>query len=180
MKQHHFLIGFTLSLLMASASAQHNHSGHGSVQGHSHSAYAGMQTRTIKSLSNQEIVDLRAGKGMSMALPAELNGYPGPSHVLELAEQLKLTEQQKSRTQTLFKQMQEESRAAGEALIAAEIELDALFKDKQANATLLSQATAKSAAAQGRLRETHLRYHLHMMDVLTSEQVALYNRLRGY
>ena len=170
MKQHHFLIGFTLSLLMASASAQHNHSGHGSVQGHSHSAYAGMQTRTIKSLSNQEIVDLRAGKGMSMALPAELNGYPGPSHVLELAEPLKLTEQQKSRTQTLFKQMQEESRAAGEALIAVEIELDALFKNKQ----------AKSAAAQGRLRETHLRYHLHMMDVLTSEQVALYNRLRGY
>lgn len=83
-------------------------------------------------------------------------------------------------TQALFKQMQEESRAAGEALIAAEIELDALFKNKQANATLLSQATAKSAAAQGRLRETHLRYHLHMMDVLTSEQVALYNRLRGY
>jgi Spy/CpxP family protein refolding chaperone len=180
MKQHHLLIGFTLSLLMASASAQHNHPGHGSAQGHSHRPYAGMQTRTIKALSDQEIADLRAGKGMSMALPAELNGYPGPSHVLKLAEPLKLTEQQKSRTQTLFKQMQEESRAAGEAVIAAETELDALFKNKQANATLLSPATAKSAAAQGRLRETHLRHHLYMMDVLTSEQVALYNRLRGY
>lgn len=68
---------------------------------------------------------------MSMALPAELNGYPGPSHVLELAEPLKLTEQQKDRTQTLFKQMQEESRAVGAALIAAEIKLGALFKTRR-------------------------------------------------
>jgi hypothetical protein len=32
----------------------------------------------------------------------------------------------------------------------------------------------------GRLRETHLRYHLLMMEVLSPEQVSQYNRLRGY
>jgi len=46
--------------------------------------YAGMQTRSIKALSDQQIADLKAGRGMGLALPAELNGYPGPIHVLEL------------------------------------------------------------------------------------------------
>jgi hypothetical protein len=50
------------------------------------SPYAGMQTRPIKALSAQQIDDLKAGRGMGLALAAELNGYPGPSHVLELSE----------------------------------------------------------------------------------------------
>ncbi|EYC51379.1 hypothetical protein AZ34_09990 [Hylemonella gracilis str. Niagara R] len=180
MKQHTFLAGLASALLLASASAQHSHSGHGAGQDHKHSPYAGMQARTIKALSDQDIADLRAGKGMSLALPAELHGYPGPSHVLELAEPLKLSEQQRRQTQTLHTQMQEEARAAGEALITAETALDTLFKNRQIDARLLSEATSQSAMAQGRLRETHLRYHLQMMDVLTDEQVELYGRLRGY
>ena len=43
--------------------------------------YAGMQTRPIKALSEQQVADLGAGRGMGLALAAELNGYPGPSHV---------------------------------------------------------------------------------------------------
>ena len=46
------------------------------------SPYAGMQARPVKALSDQQIADLKAGRGMGLALPAELNGYPGPSHVL--------------------------------------------------------------------------------------------------
>jgi Spy/CpxP family protein refolding chaperone len=180
MKQHTFLAGLASALLLASTSAQDSHSGHGAAQGHKHGPYAGMQARTIKALSDQDIADLRAGKGMSLALPAELHGYPGPSHVLELAEPLRLSEQQRRQTQTLHTQMQEEARAAGEALITAETALDTLFKTRRIDARLLSQATSQSAMAQGRLRETHLRYHLQMMDVLTDEQVELYGRLRGY
>ena len=52
------------------------------------SPYSGMQSRPIKALSEQQIADLRAGRGMGLALPAELNGYPGPVHVLELADKL--------------------------------------------------------------------------------------------
>jgi hypothetical protein len=44
--------------------------------------YAGMQTRPIKALSEQQVADLQAGRGMGLALAAELNGYPGPAHVL--------------------------------------------------------------------------------------------------
>ena len=49
--------------------------------------YAGMQNRAIKALSDEQIAQLRAGKGMALALAAELNGYPGPLHALDLAEQ---------------------------------------------------------------------------------------------
>jgi hypothetical protein len=41
--------------------------------------YAGLQARPIKSLSAEQIADLKAGRGMSLALAAELNGYPGPA-----------------------------------------------------------------------------------------------------
>jgi len=38
--------------------------------------YAGLQNRSIKTLSDQQIADLNAGRGMGLALAAELNGYP--------------------------------------------------------------------------------------------------------
>jgi hypothetical protein len=39
--------------------------------------YAGMETRPIKPLSEQQIADPRTGRGMSLALAVELNGYTG-------------------------------------------------------------------------------------------------------
>jgi hypothetical protein len=35
-----------------------------------------MQAHSVKALSEQQLADLRAGRGMGMALAAELNGYP--------------------------------------------------------------------------------------------------------
>jgi len=46
--------------------------------------YSVMQTRDVKALSEEQIADLKAGRGMGLALAAELNGYPGPKHLLEL------------------------------------------------------------------------------------------------
>jgi len=178
-----------VSLLIASfvlavaplAQAQHNHLAHQpQATGHGNSPYAGMQSRPIKALSDQQIADLRAGKGMSLALPAELNGYPGPAHTLELADQLKLSAEQKGRTQELFSQMQRDAKAAGEEVLSAEGALEALFKEKKATPAGLTAALAQSAQAHGKLRETHLRYHLAMMEVLSADQVAEYGRLRGY
>lgn len=60
-----------------------------------------MQARLVKALSDQQIADLRAGRGIGMALPAELNGYPGPLHVLELADALGLTPEQRGRMRSL-------------------------------------------------------------------------------
>jgi Spy/CpxP family protein refolding chaperone len=144
------------------------------------SPYAGMQSRAIKALSEQQVADLRAGKGMSLALPAELNGYPGPSHTLEMGEPLGLSEEQKLKTQSLFKQMQAETKALGEQVISSEYELDRLFKDRTATPAAIDEATARAGQVQGQLRASHLKYHLNMVDVLTPEQVAKYNQIRGY
>lgn len=171
------------ALVACAAPPSHRAGGHAhgaGGHGHAHGPYAGMQAREIKALSPEQIADLRAGRGMSLALPAELNGYPGPAHVLELAAPLGLDEAQAARTRVLFERMQVEAREAGEALIGAERELDRLFATRSATAESLSAATARAGAAQARLREAHLRYHLAMMTVLRPEQVERYARLRGY
>src|SRR2546425_6382198 len=71
--------------------------------------YAGLETRTVKALSEQQIADLRAGRGMGLALAAELNGYPGPLHVLELGDQIGLSDTQRERMRELFAAMQAEA-----------------------------------------------------------------------
>src|SRR5215475_7342309 len=93
--------------------------------------YAGLEGRSIKALSEQQIADLRAGRGMGLALAAELNGYPGPRHVLELAESLHLSDQQRAKIQELFESMKAETIAAGQILIAAERALDQEFAAKR-------------------------------------------------
>jgi Spy/CpxP family protein refolding chaperone len=142
--------------------------------------YAGLETRDIKALSPEQVADLRAGRGMGLALAAELNGYPGPRHVLDLAGDLKLSPKQQRRTADLFTAMQHETSALGERLIEAERALDRLFAEGRATPQSLSAATADAARLEGELRAAHLRYHLAMVDVLTPDQVHLYNRLRGY
>lgn len=67
--------------------------------------YAGEQARTIKTLSDDDIAALRKGEGMGMAKAAELNGYPGPAHVLALAAPLGLTETQQRKVRTIFERM---------------------------------------------------------------------------
>ena len=117
---------------------------------------------------------------MGLALPAELNGYPGPLHVLELADALGLTVEQRSRTQALTDAMRAETIPIGLRIVAEETALDGLFAEKTITPARLRDATRSIAASQGNLRAAHLRYHLIMAEVLTPEQTARYNHLRGY
>ena len=50
-----------------------------------HSPYTGLEERDIKALSAEQVAGYLAGDGMGFALPAELNHYPGPKHVLDLS-----------------------------------------------------------------------------------------------
>ena len=43
------------------------------------SPYAGLQARAVKALSDQQIADLKAGRGMGLALPADSTVIPGPA-----------------------------------------------------------------------------------------------------
>lgn len=148
------------------------------VQGHG--PYAGLEQRAVKALSDKEIDDLRNGRGMGLALAAELNGYPGPLHVIEHADALALTPAQRDRTQALFSAMKAEVVPLGERLIAQETELDRLFATKAVQPSSLEAATSVIGATQATLRTAHLRYHLAMMEVLTPDQVRHYRELRGY
>jgi hypothetical protein len=144
------------------------------------SPYSGLEHRAVKALSDQQIADLRTGRGMGLALSAELNGYPGPVHVLELGDKLGLTGEQRTRVQELHAAMKAETVPLGERLIAQETDLDRQFATKSVTPVSLQAATAEIGATQGALRGAHLRYHLSTLVVLTPEQVHRYGELRGY
>lgn len=146
----------------------------------SSSPYAGLADRPLKALSAEQIGDLKAGRGMGLALAAELNNYPGPLHVLELAEGLHLSAEQRARTQALIDAMKAESIRLGERLLAQEAELDRLFAERRVTRESLEAATSRIGVLQGELRATHLRYHLTMAEMLSPAQVARYAELRGY
>lgn len=144
------------------------------------SPYAGWESREIKAVSPERIDALLTGKGAGYALSAELNGYPGPRHVLDLGDQLKLTLEQREATERLFARMQEEAIPLGEALIEKEGALETLFRDGRAENRTIAELTAEIGALDGRLRATHLKYHVDMTELLSAHQRVTYNRLRGY
>jgi hypothetical protein len=147
---------------------------------HAQMPYAGMQTRALKALSEQQVGDLKAGRGMGLALAAELNGYPGPSHVLELADKLDLSAAQRNDVQRLFDSMKAEAVPLGARLIEQEAELDRQFAGRAVTPESLKASTAAVAATQGVLRETHLKYHLSTAALLNPAQMVKYAELRGY
>ena len=138
-----------------------------------------MQTRPIKALSEQRVADLKAGRGMGLALAAELNGYPGPSHVLELADKLDLSADQRTSIQKLFA-LKQEALPLGTKLIDQEAELDRQFANRAVTPDSLKSVTAAIAATQGALREAHLKYHLSTAAILSPGQMQRYAELRGY
>jgi Spy/CpxP family protein refolding chaperone len=152
-----------------------------SAVAHSQSSpYVGQELRDIKALSPQEISDYLSGKGMGLAKAAELNGYPGPAHVLELATQLNLTADQKVKTEALFKRMQARAIALGKELVEEERALDSLFASHSVTPDALASSLARIARLQGHVRQVHLQAHLEQIALLSPEQVREYSRLRGY
>ncbi len=144
------------------------------------SPYKGLQTRSIKALSDDEVRGLREGAGMRLALPAELNGYPGPKHILELEKELALTPEQKGAIQQLYDRMHGEAVSIGTKVVELEKALDEAFRDAKIDAKRLSELTGEIAALQGRLRYTHLVTHIEARGLLTKHQLHEYSRLRGY
>jgi Spy/CpxP family protein refolding chaperone len=168
---NHFTILLSVAALVGSAAAS---------LAQTTSPYAGQEQRSIKALSDREISDLTEGRGMGLAKAAELNGYPGPMHVLELADPLELSHQQRVKMQELFAAMKAEAIPLGEKLIAQEANLDRQFANKMITTATLAASTEAIGATHAALRRTHLKYHLFALEVLTPAQVQRYAELRGY
>jgi Spy/CpxP family protein refolding chaperone len=144
------------------------------------SPYIGQEKQELKALSAEEIQGYLSGSGMGLAKVAELNHYPGPRHVLDLAEPLQLSEEQRRQTQTIFEDMRTEAVRLGQQLIDRERHLETLFAAGTIAEAQLEQLVADLATIHGQLRAAHLRAHLAQRAVLTTEQLRRYDELRGY
>ena len=145
-----------------------------------HAPYAGQERREIKALSAEETKQYLSGAGMGYAQAAELNHYPGPMHVLELADRLSLSPQQRLATDALMKAHKAEAQAIGAKLVEAERNLDRLFASGKVSVTALEDQIKAIAAVQGAYRLSHLETHRRMREILNAEQVRRYDELRGY
>jgi hypothetical protein len=152
----------------------------GAMAQEAHSPYAHAGSGEIKTLSQQEVDDLRNGAGMGLARPAELNQYPGPRHVLELADSLALSAEQRQAVEATFADMQGRAKALGMQILDAEKALDGAFAAGGMTEEALASAVSEIARLQGELRTVHLRAHLATRDALTRHQIHEYDRLRGH
>ena len=151
-----------------------------SVSKNAESPYKGQQLRNIKALSQKDIDGYLSGKGMGFAKAAELNHYPGPRHVLDISEKLKLSDKQLKQTQSLFNKMQANAITLGKQLIEHEQKLDQLFAQGSVDKNLLEVTLQDIGSIQAKLRNVHLRTHLEQKELLTKHQIMMYDRIRGY
>jgi hypothetical protein len=152
----------------------HQHHDMGSMPGMAATPSAASAASSAGYTPEERAAGLREGRGMGLAMPAEANGYPGPRHVLELAEQIGLSADQRARTQALFETMRERAQRLGARLLAQEAGLDSMFAAHRATPALLEAAARRIGETEASLKVAHLRTHLAMMDILSPEQVARY------
>ena len=167
-----------LILLVAGAVAGRSQDPH--QHGEHHSPYADQEASGIAALSAREVENLESGAGMGLARAAELNHYPGPKHVLELAASLSLSAGQSAEVEEIRLAMLAEARRLGAAILEKESLLDRRFAHRHIDEAALRRLTGEIGALQGELRFVHLVAHLRVASILTREQIDAYDALRGY
>lgn len=144
------------------------------------SPYADLDGRSIASLSEADVAALLAGSGWGLALPAELNGVPGPLHVLELSDALALSEMQEAQIEAIPAAMLSSAKALGAQYVELERELSVGFQDGTMTPDRLRHLTRQAGETMAELREAHLLAHLKTSPILTKHQLHQYQVLRGY
>jgi hypothetical protein len=173
-------VRFLVVLATLSTAAIASPPSHGGGHAGRHSPYAGEETRAVSSLSADDITALLGGQGWGLAKPAELNGYPGPRHVLELADALQLTAEQRKSVEASHHRMKARAQELGARYVDAEKALDDMFKSGTAHTGALSERVQHAEKLRAELRFTHLYAHLEVTRLLSPEQRQMYSRLRGY
>ncbi len=134
---------------------------------------------TGRSLDEAEVQALREGRGMGQARVAELTGYPGPMHVLELKDELELTPDQRFASSRLMGEVRAQARALGERIIEEERRLERDLAAGSLSAADVEARIQAIGALRAQLRFVHVRAHLAQHDILTPEQRRRYRELRG-
>lgn len=144
------------------------------------SDYVGQENRDIKAMSAEKVNGLLDGQGLGYAKAAELNGYPGPAHVLELADALNLSTEQRTASKAVFDRMKADAMQLGKQLVDAERAIELAFRDKSITAESLATLTASAGDIESRIRNAHLAAHIEQTAILRPEQVTAYIKMRGY
>ncbi|MCG9894245.1 MAG: Spy/CpxP family protein refolding chaperone [Fimbriimonadaceae bacterium] len=134
----------------------------------------------IKALTETDMTGLLEGRGMGMAKVAELNSYPGPMHVLDLKQELNLTSTQEKKLTSMMKSMRDRAKALGKQIVTQEKLLDIEFRNAKVIPSKVSESLEQIGSLYGQLRWAHVKAHIETRAVLTRDQVALYDKLRGY
>jgi hypothetical protein len=150
------------------------------VMSHHAQPYAGQDQRPVTSLSASDIAALEKGEGWGLAKPAELNGYPGPAHVLEFADELGLSDTQKEKVNAAFTGMKNKAIQLGNTLIEAEKALDHAFISGHVTPEVLARRLEIAEKTRAALRAAHLAAHLEVTPILTDDQKQRDAALRGY
>ena len=158
----------TAGLLGAASSASWGQHGHGHEGGH--------QAAEACSAEFDKVVG--EGRGFGLAFAADQNGYPGPLHVLELKDRLKLTADQEAKAQALLHAMFVESKPKSARLLEAEAKLRRLFADRAADDAAVRAAVAEVERARSEVRLVHLLMHLKTRELLTEDQRRIYHEAR--
>lgn len=143
------------------------------------SPYAAETDRDIKALSQAEVDDLLTGAGMGFAKAAELNGVPGPRHVLDMAAELGVDDAQRPLIEDVFARMHGRAVRLGAEVVDLERELDAAFAAGQPTPQEVATRAVDLGRLYGELRANHLAAHLETAALLTPRQIVLYRELRG-
>jgi hypothetical protein len=150
------------------------------LMGQAPSTYVPLQDRPIKALEAERVRGLLAGEGLAYALAAELNGYPGPLHAVELGARIGLSREQIAVARARTEAGKAEFRRLGAELVAAERALDVAFADRRIDADALRRLVGDAARIDGELRLAHLALHLDQTADMTPEQIRRYMQARGY
>lgn len=169
------------AILIAAAMSVHPALAEDSQHKHGHaSPYAGQQARDIKALSREDVEELLRGGGWGLAKAAELNGMPGPIHVLDLTADLGQSPKQMVKVTHVCDEMRATAMTIGERFVAKEAELEARFRRGDIARGELTRLVEEIERMRAGLRVAHLAAHIEVTRILTKEQVAQYGRLRGY
>lgn len=173
--------GLSITATGDATPADHDH-GHAAAGPDAATPYADQYDpdAVIRSLAPDEIDQIRHGEGAGFALPAELNGLPGPRHVLDLDHELHLSHEQRMQVQHIYDEMWTAVVPAGEAYLAAVEALEQDIRKGSVTEETLAERVADVYRLEGELATAHLVAHLRTAEILTAEQIDQYQRLRGY
>ncbi|PSB22756.1 hypothetical protein C7B61_02680 [filamentous cyanobacterium CCP1] len=144
------------------------------------SPYVTQLDSPVRGLDAQEVDDLLNGRGAGYALTAELNSYPGPRHVLDLNRELALSSEQEQQIEVIFRQMDAEAKRIGQQIVELEQQFSNSFAQGTVSESEIEEKTQQLALLYGQYRAIHLQPHLEVQRLLSAEQIAKYDELRGY